>query len=57
MVAPTVCRLGGGKTGVYSRTNLDRPEATWERITPPPDDPGCYSYYSGLAELNDYKES
>ena len=37
-------------------TNAGSDDARWTRMTPPPDEPDCYSFFGGLAQVDDYRE-
>ena len=46
-----------GITGVYFNSNAGSLHSPWTRITPPPDDPECYSFFEGLWGRNNYQEA
>jgi serine/threonine protein kinase len=45
-----------GMTGVYFTTDAGSDDAQWTRLTPPPDGPDCYSYFSGIREFDKFHE-
>jgi len=43
-------------SGIFSSTNPGGPDTKWTRMTPSPDGPDCYSYFLGIAGLDNDRE-